>query len=197
MKIVVIGATGTIGSAVLEALAPRHEVIGLSRHGDPSVDLRSTSSIEALFEKVSGVDAVVSCAGGAAWKPLEALTEEDFARSLADKLMGQVNLTRVALRHLPEKGSVTLTAGTLARSPMQNSAAVSLVNAGLEGFGRAAALEAPRGIRVNVVSPPWVTETLEKNKMTLPGLSARQVAKAYVAAVETDLNGETLDPAVF
>lgn len=47
---------------------------------------------------------------------------------------------------------------------MPGSAAVSLVNSALEGFGRAAALEAPRGIRVNVVSPPWVTETLQAMK---------------------------------
>jgi NAD(P)-dependent dehydrogenase (short-subunit alcohol dehydrogenase family) len=57
-------------------------------------------------------------------------------------------------------GSVTVTSGVLARQPMPGGAAISMVNAGLEGFVRGAAAEAPRGVRVNAVSPPWVTETL-------------------------------------
>ena len=198
MKIIVIGATGTIGAAVVRALSGRHEVIGVSRHGDPRVDIQDAATIAQLFERVSGVDAVVSAAGGAAWKPLAQLTDADFAASLKDKLMGQVNVVRAALARVRDGGSIVVTSGVLARSPMPGSAAVSLVNAGLEGFVRAAALEATRGIRVNVVSPPWVTETLEKMKMDVSiGLPAAHVAKAYVAAIEGKHQGETLDPARF
>ncbi len=196
MKIVVIGATGTIGAAVVRALGGRHEVIAASRHGQPSVDIQDPASIAALFRAVSGIDAVVSCAGGAAWKPLAELTDADFAMSLGNKLMGQVNVVRFALQHLRDGGSVTVTSGVLAQQPMQGSGAVSLVNAGLEGFARVAALEAPRGIRVNVVSPPWVSETLAKMKMDPSGgLPAERVAKAYVAAVEGQMRGQTIDPA--
>jgi hypothetical protein len=46
------------------------------------------------------------------------------------------------------------------------------------------------------VSPPWVSETLAKMKMDpAHGLPADAVAKAYVAAVEGDQRGETIDPA--
>lgn len=196
MKIVVVGSTGTIGAAVVRALSARHDVIGVHRHGDPSVDITQPGSIKSLFDKIAAIDAVVSCAGGAAWKPLDQLTDEDFARSLGDKLMGQVNLIRAALAHVRDGGSVTVTSGVLARQPMPGSGAVSLVNAGLEGFVRAAALEATRGIRVNVVSPPWVTETLDKLGMDRSwGLPADQVAKAYVAAVEGTQQGATIEPA--
>src|SRR5437879_7764576 len=75
--------------------------------------------------------------------------------------MGQVNLVRYGLGSVVDGGSITITNGVLAQQPSRGSAAISLVNAGLEGFARAAALEAPRGIRINVVSPPWVTETLQ------------------------------------
>jgi NAD(P)-dependent dehydrogenase (short-subunit alcohol dehydrogenase family) len=195
MKIVVIGSTGTIGAAVARALAGRHEVIGVSRQGQPRVDIEDPASIAALFRAVTGIDAVVSCAGSAAWKPIAELTDADFASSFKSKLMGQVNVIRAALAHVRDGGSVTVTSGVLAQQPMPSSGAVSLVNAGLEGFARVAALEARRGVRVNVVSPPWVTETLEKLKMDpAHGLAADKVARAYVAVVEGKQQGQTIDP---
>jgi NAD(P)-dependent dehydrogenase (short-subunit alcohol dehydrogenase family) len=68
------------------------------------------------------------------------------------------------------------------------------VNAGLEGFVRAAALEAPRGIRVNVVSPPWVTEILKVLGMDPShGKPAVEVAQAYVKSVEGEQSGEVVE----
>jgi len=88
-----------------------------------------------------------------------------------------------------------VTTGVLAMRPMPGSAAISLVNAGLEGFVRAAALEMPRRLRINAVSPSWVKETLVKLRMDpAPGLAAADVAKAYVAAVEGAYQGKILDP---
>jgi NAD(P)-dependent dehydrogenase (short-subunit alcohol dehydrogenase family) len=198
MKIVVIGATGTIGAAVVRALAKRHEVIGVSRHTEPRVDLEDPVSIARLFSMQSGIDAVVSCAGNAAFKPLAQLTDEDFAFSLRNKLMGQVSVVRTAMEHVKDGGSITVTSGLLAQHPMVGGAAISMVNAGLEGFVRSAALEATRGIRINVVSPPWVKETLLKLQMDpSPGLAAEDVAKAYVEAIEGKHHGEVLDPARF
>jgi NAD(P)-dependent dehydrogenase (short-subunit alcohol dehydrogenase family) len=194
MKILVIGATGTIGRPVSEALAARHEVVRASRRGTTHVDLLEPRTIDDALA-ARDVDAVVCCAGGARWKPLDQLTDEDFAASLRDKLMGQVDVVRHALRAIRDGGSITVTSGVLAQHPMVGSAAVSLVNAGLEGFVRNAALEAPRGIRVNVVSPPWVSETLAAMKMDpAQGLPAAQVARAYVAAVEGTMRGATIDP---
>jgi NAD(P)-dependent dehydrogenase (short-subunit alcohol dehydrogenase family) len=90
-------------------------------------------------------------------------------------------------------GSITLTSGVLSHSPMPGSGAISLVNAGLEGFARAAALEAPRGIRVNVVSPPWVTETLQAFKMDVSlGQPVSKVAPLYVQSVEEKVTGQVL-----
>ncbi len=195
MRILLVGATGTIGSAVAAALGSRHEVVSASRHTGERIDIDDPASIRALYQRVGRVDAVISAAGSAAWKPLRELTDQDFAFSLGNKLMGQVNLVRYGLDAVADGGSFTLTSGVLAQQPMQGSAAVSLVNAALEGFGRAAALEAPRGMRVNVVSPPWVTETLKAMGMPLTGgLPAATVARAYVRSVEGKETGQVIRP---
>lgn len=199
MKIVVIGATGTLGKAVVQALSPRHSIIQVGRSGgEYQVDLASKDSIQNLFEAIAPFDAVVSTAGEARFNLLETLSDEDFQFSLANKLMGQVNLVRVGLPYINDNGSFTLTSGVLTTEPMPGSAAISLVNAGLEGFMRAAALEAPRGIRVNVVSPPWVTETLAAmGRDVSRGMPAARVAAAYLEAVESQRTGEVLDARLF
>jgi NAD(P)-dependent dehydrogenase (short-subunit alcohol dehydrogenase family) len=200
MKVIVIGGTGTIGDPVADALAQAgHEVVRAARSsGDVRVDITDTASIEALFRSVGRFDALVSCAGSGAWKPLEELTDEDFESSLHNKLMGQVNLVRRGLATVADGGSFTLTSGVLSQSPMPGSGAISLLNAGLEGFARAAALEAPRGVRVNVVSPPWVSETLQAmGQDPSGGMPAADVARAYVASVTGTMTGQVLDARSF
>ena len=194
MRVMVVGATGIIGSAVVEALAG-HEVIRVgSSSGDVQADISRPESIRELFARTGAVDAVVSCAGSARFRPLEQLTDEDFAFSLANKLMGQVNLVRLGMEHVRDGGSFTLTSGVLSQVPMPGGAAISLVNAGVEAFARAAALEAPRGIRVNAVSPPWVSETLEQmGQDPSGGLPARVVARAYLSSLTEEVNGTVID----
>ncbi|HEY9700035.1 MAG TPA: short chain dehydrogenase [Trichocoleus sp.] len=193
MKIVVIGATGTLGKAVVQALAD-HEVIEASRSSSQyPIDVMDIGSIQRLFESITPFDAVISATGQARFKNLDALTDEDFQFSLSNKLMGQINLVRVGTPYIADNGSFTLTSGVLSTEPMVGSAAISLVNAGLEGFARAAALELPRGIRINVVSPPWVSETLQAMGMDLPGgMPAADVARAYVEAVRSQETGQII-----
>ncbi|MDB4995123.1 MAG: short chain dehydrogenase [Myxococcaceae bacterium] len=193
MKIIVIGATGVIGSAVADALSGKHEVLRASRKGTPAVDIEDIASVRALFAAVKGVDAVVSCAGDGKFAPLAKLTDEDFAFSVRSKLMGQVNVARLAAESLTDGGSITLTSGVLSQKPVPGSAALSLVNAGLEGFARAVALELPRKLRINVVSPGWVKETLVKLGMDpAPGISAKALAAKYVEIVEGTVQGQTI-----
>ena len=195
MRILVVGATGTIGRAVVSALAAGNEVIGASRKSAVPVDMADPASIQAMYRRVGRVDAVVCTAGQAKFAPLAQLSDADFRFCLDNKLMGQVNLVRFGFEHVNDGGSITVTSGVLARSPMPGSAAISLVNAGLEGFVRGAALEAARGIRVNVVSPPWVTETLIAFKMDPSlGLPADVVARSYVRSVTGNETAQTLEP---
>lgn len=197
MRVLVVGATGEIGRAVAAALRERGDEVVEASYGRAAirVDLSQPDSIRAMYDAVGRVDAVVSAAGNTARRrPLEELDDEDFAYTIRHKLMGQVNLVRFGIDHVADGGSFTLTTGVLGRRPMPGSAALSLVNLGLEGFVLAAALELPRGLRINVVSPPWLDETLAALGMTgVAGLPAATVAKSYVAAVHGAMHGEVLE----
>jgi len=196
MTVILIGATGTIGAAVHDALSTNHNVVGVGRSsGDVHADLSDPASIQSLYDEVDDFDAVVCAAGNAAFNPLSELSDDDFDLSLSSKLMGQVNLVRHGLPHISTDAnpSFTLVSGVLSEEPIPGSAAISMVNGGIEGFMRAAALEA-EGVRVNVVSPPWVSETLEEmGEDPSDGLPAATVAKAFVDSVEGDADGEVID----
>jgi NAD(P)-dependent dehydrogenase (short-subunit alcohol dehydrogenase family) len=195
MKILLIGSGGTIGKAITALLSPTHLIIGVNhRTGDPRVDIADKASIEALFNHVGVVDAVICAAGAARFRPFAELTDDDYEFGLHNKLMGQVNVTRAAQGWLGKRGSITLTSGVLSHEPMPGSASVSLINAGVEGFGRAAALELRAGLRLNVVSPPWITETVHAMGLTIADtLPAATVARAYRDSVEGVVTGQVLD----
>jgi len=193
MRVLVVGASGTIGKAVVEALSRKHEVLRASRRATISVDITDADSIRKMYQKVGTLDALVSCAGDASFGPLEKLSDADFASSLRNKLMGQVNLVRMGVGAVRDGGSLTLTAGVFSQKPWPGVPLLALVNGALESFVRAAALDMPRGVRINVVSPPFIQETAEK--MGLQGqLSAVENARAYVDLVEGSQTGTVVYP---
>ncbi|MEJ2346538.1 MAG: short chain dehydrogenase [Gammaproteobacteria bacterium] len=195
MRVIVVGATGTIGSQVAHLLARDHEVVGVGHErGDLQVDIGSKEAIRHLFETVGTFDALVSAAGEARFASFDELSDEDYMLGLRHKLMGQVNLVRVGRKYVNGPGSFTLTSGILSRQPMPGSASISMVNAAVEGFVRAAALELGPDVRVNAVSPVWVSETLEALHMDpSEGMPAGAVAYAYRESVEGSRSGEVLD----
>ena len=196
MKIVIVGATGTVGKAVVNELGGRHEIIQAgSQSGDVMVDMTSTDSIANLFKKTGNVDAVVCTAGATHFGPLDMLTEKEFEIGIRSKLMGQINLILLGIACVNDGGSFTLTTGVLAHDPIYAGVTASTINAGLEGFVRGAAIEMPRGIRINAVSPEVLEESMEQIGHFFRGhvpVPARRVALAYSKSVEGRLNGHIL-----
>jgi NAD(P)-dependent dehydrogenase (short-subunit alcohol dehydrogenase family) len=196
MRVIVIGATGTIGQALVKTLSVHHDVVKVGhKDGGFHVDIASVDSIKTLYDSVGSFDAVVCAAGLAKFGRFEELKEADYLLGLTNKLMGQVNLVRIGRQYLKDKGCFTLTSGILSQEPMKGSASISMVNAGLDGFVRAAALELAPHLRINAVSPPWVKETMEAMGMeSSSGMPAEKVALAYLNAVEGTRTGQILDP---
>jgi NAD(P)-dependent dehydrogenase (short-subunit alcohol dehydrogenase family) len=186
VKVLVIG-TGLVGGAAVSALSARgHEVIGVSRSSSPPVDATDPDSIAALFAAVGTVDAVVAALGKAPFEPLADLDHADFVAGLLGKTMAQIDIVQVGTASVADGGSFTLTTGVLAREPIATGAASSAANGALEAFTMAAAVELPRGIRINTVSPTVLVEATSHHP-AFPGftqVSATAVGQAYVKAVE-------------
>jgi NADP-dependent 3-hydroxy acid dehydrogenase YdfG len=188
VRIVLVGASGVIGQAVSALLGGRHEIVAAGRSGgDVQVDIADPASIRALFERVGAFDAVVCTAGAVTYAPFPRLGEADYQVGLRSKLMGQVNLVTYGLAHVADGGSFTLTSGLTNDDPIREGAASSLVNGALEGYVRGAAIEMPRGVRINLVSPTLVAESAPLYGPYFPGtatMPAREVALGYLKSVE-------------
>jgi NAD(P)-dependent dehydrogenase (short-subunit alcohol dehydrogenase family) len=179
-KILVIGAAGLIGKDVVKTLG-ESECIRASRSSDERVDISDPKSIAALFARIGMVDGIICTGGAARFKPWSELTDEDWTFSLANKLLGQVNVVRYGLKSVRPGGAITLTTGLASQYPSPGSAIVTTVNAAVEAFVRAAAAEPSISVRVNAVSPGWVSETLQAmGRNPAEGIPAAEVAKIAV-----------------
>ncbi len=195
MKIVVIGADGTLGKAVVAELSPRHEIVPVGKtSGQFQADIADIDQVRRLFDAIGQVDAVVSTAGHVHSGPLAEATPEKYAIGLRDKLMGQINLVLVGQERLAPGSSITLTSGVLSHAPVLGSTNAATVNSGLEGFVRVASAELmPRGIRLNIVSPTITQETFPKSRKAFTGFDpvpAARVALAYARSVEGPETGQ-------
>ena len=188
MRILLVGGTGTIGRAVAEELSPRHTIIIAARNNsDINVDISDTQSIKAMYHAVDKIDAVVSTTGNVHFGSLLEMTEEQYAIGLNSKLMGQVNLVLIGLNYINDGGSFTLTSGILNRDPILYGSSAAMVNGALDGFVTSAAIEMTRGIRINVVSPTVLSQSMELYEPYFRGflpVDAKRVACAYSKSVE-------------
>lgn len=195
MRILVIGATGAIGSVAASTFESRgHEVVRASRSSQVAVDITDPASVERLFADIAEVDAVVVASGAVPFKPVAELERDDYLSAFTHKTLGQLEVVRQALKHLKKDGSITLTTGVIARAPIATASAAAAANGALESFVITAAAEAPRGIRINAVSPD-VLERSPHHHAAFPGhrpVTDEEVGRAYVLAVEGVVNGETI-----
>ena len=143
---------------MVEALSGTgHDVVGVARSsGEIKVNLDEHSTIRAMFDKISDVDAVISCAGNAAFKPFAELTDADYELGLRNKLMGQVSLARIAKDRLRDGGSITLTTGVLAMIQCREAHPSRWSTGDLKDLCGLPRWSYPE---ICAVSPPWVKES--------------------------------------
>jgi NAD(P)-dependent dehydrogenase (short-subunit alcohol dehydrogenase family) len=181
MKILLVGASGTLGQAVASTLGVHHELIRAGRHGgDVQVDLTDDASVDELFAKVGRVDAVIATTGRVHFGPLAQMRPAD--------------LSLAAQHHLNAGGSITLTSGIISAQPIRDGANATAANAALEGFVRAAACELlARGLRINAVSPNVLAESVDDYGAYFPGfepVTAQRASLAYQRSVEGIQSGQ-------
>ena len=160
MKIIIVGATGTMGKYLANAFEKDHETIRVaSSGGDIQADITSPESIENLFKEAGAFDALISTAGPTYVGPWKNLTDKEFRKGVEGKMMGQINLVLIGQHYINAKGSFSLITGELTHNPQLNFANASAANGAIEGFVRAAAIELHNGIRINAVSPTVIEDS--------------------------------------
>jgi NAD(P)-dependent dehydrogenase (short-subunit alcohol dehydrogenase family) len=194
MRIVVVGGTGTIGSAIVQELSSRHDVLIATRQGiDVSVDMTSEKSIRSMFEKVGKCDAVAIASGTVHFAPFADMTAAEYQIGLNDKLMGQVNIVLIGREYIEDQGSFTLISGILSEDPIRTGSSASMVNAAIEGFVKAASIEMPRGMRINAVNATVVSEAMDVYGPYFRGFTsvpAAKVALAFSKSIEGAQTGQ-------
>lgn len=197
MKIIIVGGTGTLGSKIAEELEKRHEIVRVgSKSGDVQVDITSTDSIQSLYNKVGRFDALVSAAGSGHFGPFDKMTEGDFYKGIKSKMMGQINLVMLGKDIIEPGGSFTLTSGILHNDPVPGSVGLSFVNGALNSFVLSAANELKRDVRLNVVSPGLVEESVAELGAYFPGhipVSMNRMASGYLKSVEGNVTGQIIE----
>ncbi len=195
MKVIVVGAGGAVGKAAADALAVRNEVIRVNRSsGDVTMDIEDIDSVRAMYQQVGRVDAVVSAVGHGHFGPVDQTTGEQFMKGINHKVLPQVNLVLEGFDYLNDAGSFTLTSGVLNRDPIRGGACAAAANGALDSFVRGAAVDMPRGIRINSVSPEVLEASRHKYEGFFHGhyhVSSEAVGLAYCKAVEGCLSGQT------
>jgi NAD(P)-dependent dehydrogenase (short-subunit alcohol dehydrogenase family) len=191
-KILVIGAAGLIGKDVVKALG-ESDCIRASRNSGERVDISDPRSIASLFKRVGELAGIICTGGVARFKPWDQLTDEDWEFSLANKLLGQVNVVRYGAKSVRPGGVITLTTGLASQYPAPGSAIITTVNAAVEAFVRAAAVEPSISVRVNAVSPGWVSETLQAmGRNPAEGIPAAEVARITVRQFREGATGSVV-----
>jgi len=194
MKILLIGANGTLGKAIEQQLQERHNIVRIGRtSGELQVDITDSASIRRLFEQTGNFDALICAAGNLHFGALAEMDAGHYAIGLQDKLMGQVNLVLIGREFANDGASFTLTSGVLSDDPIRYGSSASMVNAAVDGFVRGAAIELPRGMRINSVSPTVVEESLPSYGPYFRGFKpvpAAIAALAYAKSAEGAQTGQ-------
>ena len=195
MKIVIVGATGTLGKKVTADLEKDHEIIKVgTKSGDIQADITDPVSLKQMFGKIGSFDALICAAGSGHFGPLNEMTDEDFRKGVNSKMMGQINLVLIGQHYINPKGSFTLISGVLSEDPVKNSVNLAAVNSAVNGFVKAAALELENGVRINAVSPGVVEDSPEMFD-AFPGhkpVSMERVVYGYRKSVLGHITGQVI-----
>ena len=194
MRIIVVGGAGTIGTAVVERLSARHDVVVAGRQsGDVQVDISSRDSVRSMYHRIGSFDAL-ACAE-AQFGPFETVPEEDLALGVHSKLLGQMRLVLLGRSLISEGGSFTLMSGYVLDDPIPEATSFAVANGGVEGFVRAAALSLERRVRINAVSPGLAQDSYEQFGPFNPGrapVPMLEIASAFQRSIEGWRTGEII-----
>ena len=194
-KIVVVGATGRLGRVVVGGLND-YEVVRAGRSGpDLKIDALDFESVSDVFASVGTFDGLISCIGGTPFKTFEELTMEDFALGLSKKCFSQLNLAKAAIPYLTENGSITLTSGIIGDEPILAGSCAAAANGALNMCVSTLAAEYAGKLRINIVSPSIIENSVEDYGMLFDGFeptSEKRIIEVYRRTISAPISGRVL-----
>ena len=201
-RVLVVGGTNGIGKAVSEEaarLGARTATDGRSRGLDVRDAAAVSRRIDAVAERLGGLDHVVVTAGVLRLGPLTASSAQELAEVVDVNLTGTMNVALAAYQHLcASRGSLTVFASSSFTRGRPNYVAYSASKAGVVNMAQGLAEEwRDDGIRVNAISPERTDTPMRRRafpeESTDGMLTANEVALATIALLQSDLTGQVLD----
>ena len=211
--VLVVGATGGLGSALARALGAQGARLSLAGHNAAAlsaltdelgpavltslaadlVDPAAPGRIVETALAAAPLDVVVFAAGVVAFGAVADLDDDTLDELLLVNLIAPVRVLRAAASHLGRGAAVVNLSAVVAEKPLAGMAAYSASKAALTAFDRAAARELRRaGVRVLDVRPPHTETGLATRPVagTAPrlgeGKQPQDVAARIVAALRDD-----------
>jgi NAD(P)-dependent dehydrogenase (short-subunit alcohol dehydrogenase family) len=193
-KIVVIGGSKGIGSAIVKSLVETNQVVNISR----SVPLLSHTNLTHFscdilndeLPEIDQIDSLIYCPGSINLKPISRLSLDDFRTDYEINVISAVKAIQHFLPAL-KKGnnpSILLFSTVAAKLGMPFHASVAAAKSGVEGLAKSLGAELAPTIRVNVIAPT-VTDTdlaskLLRNERMIESITERHPLKKFLAPQE-------------
>ncbi|KAJ3283648.1 hypothetical protein HDU79_008883 [Rhizoclosmatium sp. JEL0117] len=143
-------------SAADEVVASIHALgaQAIAIQADVSNEQDANRLINETLAHFKKIDVLVNNAGVFLGNPVHAETTEQYRKILAINVDGTFFVTRAAVPHIQEHGTIINLSSVVTKSPFPGVSVYTLSKGAVEGFTRALAVElAPRNIRVNAISP--------------------------------------------
>ena len=191
--VVVVGATGAIGSAIARRVAARGEALHLvgrdaGRLGELAGSLGATHAVADVLDEAALAAAIQAagpaiaglafCVGSIVMKPLKRATAADFVETFRLNAVSAALAVAAgadALKASPGSG-VVLFSTVAVRSGFPNHSVISAAKGAVEGLTVALAAELAPHVRVNCIAP-----SLTRSGIAQPLVSNEAMAKAIAA----------------
>lgn len=149
-QVIVTGSKAETVAAAQKELGPR----ALAVVSDATKLSNIQSLIDTVKAKYGRIDILFANAGIAQFAPLEQVSEASFDAQFGVNVKGLFFTIQTALPLIPSGGSILLTSSVVNKKGFPGASIYSATKAAVRSFGRSLAAElAPRGIRVNTLSP--------------------------------------------
>ena len=160
------------GTVILTArnIKRLNETLSLMAPGDHKIlpaDLTKSEDINALMAELPKLNGVVFSTGVSIIAPAGFISEEDYSKSFKTNFEGSMMLSNAIIRKkriVKDSCSMVFISSISTQYPFVGGALYVSAKAAMEGYARILALElAPKGVRVNCVSPAFVrTQMLDQ-----------------------------------